>query len=48
MDTTRAAARWREAFILELRLLDVPGARIGDAMAEVEAHYGPAYAEKLY
>ncbi|GIG29848.1 hypothetical protein [Cellulomonas marina] len=29
---------WADAFVLELRLLDVPGDRIGDALAEVEAH----------
>ena len=29
---------WREAFVLELRALDVAGARIGDALAEVDAH----------
>jgi len=29
---------WREAFVLELRGLDVPGTRIGDALAEVDVH----------
>lgn len=29
---------WRDAFVLELRLRDVPGPAIGDALAEVEAH----------
>lgn len=29
---------WAEAFVVELRLLDIPGTRIGDALAEVEAH----------
>lgn len=29
---------WREAFVVELRLLDVPGARIGDALSEVDTH----------
>lgn len=29
---------WREAFILELRLVDLPGDRIGDALATVDAH----------
>ncbi len=32
------AAQWREQLLLELRLLDVPGPRIGDALAEVDAH----------
>lgn len=31
-------APWREAFVLELRLLDVPGTRIGDVLSEVDAH----------
>ncbi|QCB92439.1 hypothetical protein [Cellulomonas shaoxiangyii] len=30
--------RWRERLVLELRLRDVPGATIGSALAEVEAH----------
>lgn len=29
---------WRDDFILELRLLSVPGARIGDALMTVETH----------
>ncbi|MEO7752746.1 MAG: hypothetical protein ABIS35_04975 [Terracoccus sp.] len=29
---------WRDAFVTELRLHDVAGARIGDALAEVDAH----------
>ncbi len=29
---------WRHAFLLRLRLRDVPGARIGEALAEVETH----------
>jgi uncharacterized membrane protein len=29
---------WLDAFVVELRLRDVPGARIGDALAEVDAH----------
>ena len=29
---------WRDAFVTELRLHDVDGARIGDALAEVDAH----------
>lgn len=29
---------WREDFVVELRLLSVPGARIGDALLTVEAH----------
>ncbi|QEE62028.1 hypothetical protein FVA74_10945 [Salinibacterium sp. dk2585] len=29
---------WVEDFVLELRLLDVPGTRIGDALALVESH----------
>lgn len=29
---------WAQAFILELRLHDVPGRAIGDALAEVESH----------
>ena len=30
--------RWCDDFVLELRLRDVPGARIGDHLAEVESH----------
>jgi len=30
--------RWRDAFVMELRLRDVPGRLIGDALAEVDAH----------
>lgn len=30
--------RWCDDFVLELRLLDVPGPVIGDRLAEVEAH----------
>ena len=33
-----ANPRWVEDFIVELRLLDVPGDRIGDALATVEEH----------
>ncbi|MDR1808584.1 MAG: hypothetical protein LBR33_11855 [Propionibacteriaceae bacterium] len=29
---------WASAFLIELRLQEVPGDRIGDALAEVEAH----------
>ena len=29
---------WRDAFMVELRLLSVPGERIGDALLTVEAH----------
>lgn len=29
---------WAEAFVIELRLLDVPGAALGAALAEVESH----------
>ncbi len=29
---------WRDAFVTELRLRDVNGARIGDALAEVDTH----------
>lgn len=29
---------WRDAFVLELRLREVPGPQIGEALAEVEAH----------
>lgn len=29
---------WREGFVLELRSRDVSGARIGDALAEVDSH----------
>lgn len=29
---------WRDDFLVELRLRDVPGRRIGDLLAEVEAH----------
>lgn len=35
---TRTDQSWREAFVLELRLRDVDGADIGDAVAVVEAH----------
>ena len=34
----RMHRRWCDDFILELRLRDVPGARIGDHLAEVESH----------
>lgn len=34
----RLHRRWCDDFILELRLRDVPGARIGDHLAEVESH----------
>src|SRR5262245_36541409 len=34
----RSTDEWREAFVLQLRLRDVPGARIGEALAEVETH----------
>lgn len=30
--------RWAEAFVVELRLLDVPGAALGAALAEVDSH----------
>ncbi|GAA1793971.1 hypothetical protein GCM10009682_14750 [Luedemannella flava] len=30
--------RWRDAFVLTARMRDVPGTRIGEALAEVEAH----------
>lgn len=33
---------WVDAFVVELRLLDVPGDRIGDALAEVESHCADA------
>ncbi|MBX6748877.1 MAG: hypothetical protein IRY85_04265 [Micromonosporaceae bacterium] len=29
---------WREAFVVELRLREVPGPQIGEALAEVDAH----------
>jgi len=29
---------WRDAFVTELRLRDVPGAQVGEALAEVDAH----------
>jgi hypothetical protein len=29
---------WRDAFVLRARMRDVPGERIGEALAEVEAH----------
>ncbi len=29
---------WRDAFVVQLRLRDVPGAAIGDALAQVDAH----------
>ena len=32
--------RWAETFIVELRLVDVTGARIGEALSEVESHCG--------
>lgn len=31
---------WRDSFIIELRLLDVPGDRIGDELMTVETHVG--------
>lgn len=34
----RLHRRWCDDFILELRLRDVPGARIGDHLAELESH----------
>ncbi|MCT1590415.1 MULTISPECIES: HAAS signaling domain-containing protein [Kocuria] len=34
----RMHRRWCDDFVLELRLRDVPGARIGDHLAEVESH----------
>lgn len=34
----RLHRRWCDDFVLELRLRDVPGARIGDHLAEVESH----------
>ncbi len=34
----RIDGQWREAFVLELRLLDVPGRRISEALVEVETH----------
>ncbi|WP_144794723.1 HAAS signaling domain-containing protein [Kocuria palustris] len=34
----RMHRRWCDDFILELRLRDVPGAQIGDHLAEVESH----------
>jgi hypothetical protein len=30
--------KWAKSFILELRMLDVEGARIGAALSEVESH----------
>jgi hypothetical protein len=30
--------KWAEAFVIELRLLDIPGDALGDALAEVESH----------
>jgi hypothetical protein len=35
---TKADDAWREAFVLELRLREVPGSVIGEALAEVDAH----------
>lgn len=35
-------ASWRDDFVMALRLRDVPGAAIGDALAEVEAHCADA------
>ena len=29
---------WRDTFLLELRMREVPGARIGEALAEIETH----------
>jgi hypothetical protein len=29
---------WRDAFVTELRLRDVPGTQVGEALAEVDAH----------
>lgn len=34
----KADDAWREAFVLELRLREVPGSVIGEALAEVDAH----------
>jgi hypothetical protein len=36
--STEVAGEWRESFVLRARLRGVPGARIGEALAEVEAH----------
>ena len=31
---------WHDKLVLELRLREVPGARIGDVLAEVDTHCG--------
>lgn len=35
---TKADDAWRDAFVLELRMREVPGTVIGEALAEVDAH----------
>jgi hypothetical protein len=34
----RLIDEWRDAFLIQARLLDVPGAVIGEALAEIDAH----------
>lgn len=36
--TPHVERQWRDEFVLALRLADVPGERIGDALATVDAH----------
>ncbi|MDG4797414.1 hypothetical protein [Micromonospora sp. WMMD1082] len=38
LTTPHVDRAWREDFVVELRLADVPGDRIGDALATVDAH----------
>lgn len=37
-DRGRSTPEWADEFLLELRMRDVPGPRIGDLLAEVESH----------
>lgn len=38
----QATNQWRDAFAVQLRLRNVPGARIGEALAEVDTHCADA------
>lgn len=38
----QAADQWRDAFAVQLRLRNVPGAKIGEALAEVDTHCADA------
>lgn len=37
-DASKEARRWRDDFVLRLRMTNVPGARVGDALKTVEEH----------